>query len=334
MKKTLILSIIIGIILFICACKAKDDSPRFLYRPSPANYVHLSINKDVFTKYMGLQSAGDNWGVGILLFNKMVISIPNGTKCSKVGSDTSGTQVRILEGEHKGLTGWVETSQVHKDNPMETLGKETKAKSITPKIAVDFDGTNIKITNADSYDWVNCGLALNDWQWFYASEAGLIFKTGQTVSVPAKLFKNTDGIRFNTKTTKPRNLNLSCVVDKNTFLEWRHTWNENVQYSNKYPTNIPPGLSRTILGKYRVIEYDEGKTHILSYDANKIEKKPDGGIKIFPPAYVQELYLGKWYEETYNEPFETIFSAERISVIENSVIPKTIHYPKERRVKK
>jgi hypothetical protein len=239
--------------------------------------------------------------------------------------------VEILEGEHKGLKGWVESNLVHMKNPMAELQEKSKVRSMEPKIAVNLDGDYLKITNADNFDWGKCGLALNDWD--YSAEAN--FKAGETVTVPLGSFKKTLGdTRFDSKKTKPFNFNLTCKIGQDTFLEWRQTWSENIKYPNKYPTKIPKGFSHTIMGKYRFIEYNEEKTHVLFYDANKIEKKPDGDVTIFPPAYVQEYNAGKWHEETYNETFSPIYSISRNAIIENPNPPKNVHYPERRRVKK
>lgn len=99
-------------------------------------------------------------------------------------------------------------------------------------------------------------------------------------------------------------------------------------FSNQYPKEIPSGYKKELKGKWRVIEHNNNR-HFLIYDANKIERLKRV-VKLFPPVYAQEHFMGVWYEEIYNEVVETIYLSQNISVIGSDKVTKQAEYPSSR----
>ena len=76
---------------------------------------------------------------------------------------------------------------------------------------VEFDGTQIELTNLDAFDWSNCILEINP----HAFTSGFKYRMTaiqlhSTIRIGALQFANGDGVRFNPFQYKPTSVSVRC----------------------------------------------------------------------------------------------------------------------------
>ncbi|MFA6324883.1 MAG: hypothetical protein WCX46_01505 [Candidatus Paceibacterota bacterium] len=67
----------------------------------------LGVSKEAMDKLVSAAVAGDNIGTTQLVIAGQAFSVPNCTKVKVIDSSMYARQVRILEGEHFGNSGWL-----------------------------------------------------------------------------------------------------------------------------------------------------------------------------------------------------------------------------------
>ncbi len=86
-----------------------------------------------------------------------------------------------------------------------------------------------------------------------------------------------------------------------------------LNYPKDYPKSIPPGFTKAIKYKYRVVENINNDSFTI-YDADRIEILPTGAVMMFPPVFCQEYHdealfdsswTRKWVKRTINVEMET-----------------------------
>ena len=87
---------------------------------------------------------------------------------------------------------------------------------------------------------------------------------------------------------------------------------------------MPPGVSKEIKTKYRVIEHAAGDPKVRQisiYDTNKIKKVSEEDLEIYPPVYYQIYGVyeeGQWWRGIEKKAFQNVFRPELVIIIENT----------------
>lgn len=89
--------------------------------------------------------------------------------------------------------------------------ERTAPQTVDLNASVKFTGNQFVITNADSFTWSNCKLEVNSkvFSSGYKYE-GATLRAGETYTIGAMQFANSDGERFNPFTHKPQSFSLYC----------------------------------------------------------------------------------------------------------------------------
>ena len=100
------------------------------------------------------------------------------------------------------------------------------SESKTLNAAVSFDGTQLTITNEDTYDWHNVDMQLNSGTFDNGFEykPGIVMMAGQTYTVGCMQFAKGDGTRFNPYTYKAQNIWISCDNDNDGLIDGSGQW--------------------------------------------------------------------------------------------------------------
>ncbi len=69
--------------------------------------VVLALNKEALDRLTNASAAGDQYGYEEVIDTGNAIILPNCTSVRGVDLTVSATQVRVLEGDHEGVAGWV-----------------------------------------------------------------------------------------------------------------------------------------------------------------------------------------------------------------------------------
>jgi hypothetical protein len=88
---------------------------------------------------------------------------------------------------------------------------ESGSSSVDLNANIRFTGSQFIISNKDSFDWTNCKLEVNPKMLGSGFEhEGASLRAGETYSVGALQFANSDGQRFNPFTHKPQAFSIYC----------------------------------------------------------------------------------------------------------------------------
>jgi hypothetical protein len=95
------------------ASRFKAGERAALLRPGGAGHAHVAIDRDAFAELLGADASGDLATFRRLGEEGRVLRINNGTLALIVEPGPSASFVRVLEGDRKGSTGWVEDRYLH-----------------------------------------------------------------------------------------------------------------------------------------------------------------------------------------------------------------------------
>ncbi len=119
-KSNEIIFIILGFsfLFYLCsrngeetAQESSSESPpssadSYLYA-GEAKYIPMARTKEALDKYVKFSIARDNFGMNFLISSGAVLNVPSKTKVLILDRGFVQTEVRILEGEYTGHSGWL-----------------------------------------------------------------------------------------------------------------------------------------------------------------------------------------------------------------------------------
>ena len=81
-----------------------------------SNDIALGITKDDYKKFVQVVLARDDFGLSEMIISEELFLVKSGTKIRVIGIGFGVRQVRILEGEHIGKSGWLAYERVIPEN--------------------------------------------------------------------------------------------------------------------------------------------------------------------------------------------------------------------------
>lgn len=100
------------------------------------------------------------------------------------------------------------------------------------------------------------------------------------------------------------------------------------QFPSEYPSFIPPGYSKELKAKYRIIEHSSSRNIFYINDTDRIVITEEG-INMYPPVYTQTYTREGWISEVVKEILHTTTAKHNIYLIEKN---KPIHQSTEKRL--
>ncbi|MFA5824041.1 MAG: hypothetical protein WC853_13365 [Thermodesulfovibrionales bacterium] len=99
------------------------------------------------------------------------------------------------------------------------------------------------------------------------------------------------------------------------------------QFPSEYPSFIPPGFSKELKAKYRIIEHSSSRYLFYINDTNRIKITEDG-ITMYAPVYTQTYTREGWISEVVKETVHTATQKENIYLIEKGKPVQKTDYSK------
>lgn len=114
----IVLAVLISIPIIIAMMSSINDKPSVSVGnegvlDSGAERVPVAINQAAFDNYTKARVANDSEGITQLIIQGRILAVPKNTKVRVIDRETFTRKVRILEGEYKGMAGWVAYEYIH-----------------------------------------------------------------------------------------------------------------------------------------------------------------------------------------------------------------------------